>query len=66
MGFNDLGARNQWKSWNITVIQWDSGESRTSVDVAELESKETYAALLFTVERGVGLRGMDFDDISVP
>jgi hypothetical protein len=34
-----LGAREKWKSWNIIVIQADSGESRIFEDAAELESK---------------------------
>jgi hypothetical protein len=35
----NLGAQQKWKSWNIIVIQADSGESRISADDVEPESK---------------------------
>ncbi len=31
----NLGAKKKWKSWNIIVIQADSGESRTFADDVE-------------------------------
>lgn len=34
-----LGVEEKWSLWNITVIQADSGGSRTSADDAGPESK---------------------------
>ncbi len=37
-------VQQKWKSWNITVIQADSGGSRTSVDGAAQGSRREIAA----------------------
>jgi hypothetical protein len=37
---NELGAKKKWKPWNTIVIQADFGESKTSADVVELESRQ--------------------------
>ncbi len=48
-----LGAKQKWKSWSIIVIQAGSGESRTSADDAEPESKPRRG---FTVKSRAGIR----------
>lgn len=35
----DLGAKQEWKSWSIIVIQVGSGESRISAGGVEPESR---------------------------
>ena len=39
----ELWCNAKWKSWNIIVIQVDSGESRTSEDAGALESNSSPA-----------------------